>query len=448
MESLGSLALCYRMVGCFGMIAILLRASNQSDLPMAQPLLIIIGYVWPEPNSSAAGSRMLSLIRLYRQQGWQVIFASAAEKSPHRFDLSTLDVVEHSVELNHHSFDEWLADQAPQAVMFDRFMLEEQFGWRVEQACPDAMRILDMEDVHALRHAREQAVKQGRELDNGLLNSELAQREIAAIYRCDLTLVISEFEMQLLQQHFSVPAELLCYCPFLLDEPPSADLSGFKQRQHFIAIGNFRHAPNWHSVLWLKQLWPAIRKQVPQAELHIYGAYPPPKATALHNAKQGFLVKGWANDAVAVMKQARLCLAPLAFGAGLKGKLLEAMVCGTPSVTTPIGAEGMLADNNWPGAIVSTDDDFVAAAVGLYQDETRWSKAQQLGGTSVWQRFDGAKHSARIWQQLQHVQAELTAHRQANFTGLMLRHHAYRSTKFMGQWIEAKTKLKQLTIPS
>ena len=412
---------------------------------MSRQLVIIIGYVWPEPNSSAAGARMLSLIRLYRQQGWRVIFASAAEKSPHRFDLSSLDVKEHSIELNHQSFDEWLKQQAPQAVMFDRFMLEEQFGWRVEQACPDAMRILDMEDVHALRQAREQAVKQGKPQDNALLNSELAQREVAAIYRCDLTLVISEFEMQLLQQHYKVPTELLCYCPFLLDRPPPADAAGFQQRQHFIAIGNFRHAPNWHSVLWLKQLWPAIRRQLPMAELHIYGAYPPPKATALHNAKQGFLVKGWASDAADVMKQARVCLAPLAFGAGLKGKLLEAMVYGTPSITTPIGAEGMLADTNWPGAVVDTDDDFVSAAVRLYQEEAAWSEAQQLGIDHVWHRFSAAEHSTRIWCQLQQVQTQLAEHRQANFTGLMLRHHAYRSTKFMGQWIEAKTKLQLLT---
>lgn len=409
------------------------------------PLLVIVGYVWPEPNSSAAGSRMLSLIRLYQQQGWQVIFSSAAEKSPHRFDLSTLGVAEHSIELNHHSFDDWLKQQAPQAVMFDRFMLEEQFGWRVEQACPDAMRILDMEDVHALRQAREQAVKHGQELDSMQLNSELALREIAAIYRCDLTLVISEYEMQLLQQHFKVPAELVCYCPFLLPQPPAAKPPGYQQRQHFIAIGNFRHAPNWHSVLWLKQLWPAIRQQLPAAELHIYGAYPPPKATALHNAKQGFLVKGWASDAVSVMTAARICLAPLAFGAGLKGKLLEAMVSGTPSITTPIGAEGMLADNNWPGSVVTTDDDFVAAAVRLYQDEMAWSEAQQLGIDAVWQRFAEAEHSSRIWQQLQQIQVGLAAHRQANFTGLMLRHHAYRSTKFMGQWIEAKTRLQQIT---
>ncbi len=116
------------------------------------------------------------------------------------------------------------------------------------------------------------------------------------MFRSDLTLTISSYEMELLQQHFQLPATQLLYCPFLLDEPlrwsapaGSAALT-FVERQHFISIGNFRHEPNWQSVLWLKQqIWPLIRQALPQAQLHLYGAYPPPKATALHAPKQGFL---------------------------------------------------------------------------------------------------------------------------------------------------------------
>ena len=410
----------------------------------AQPLLIIVGYVWPEPKSSAAGYRMLSLIRLFLSQGWNVIFASAAELSPHRFDLTELGVTEHNISLNDSSFDHWIAKLSPQAVMFDRFMLEEQFGWRVEQACPQALRILDMEDIHALRDARQQCFKQNTPVTAEALNSELAQREIAAIYRCDLTLVISEYEMQLLRQHYAVPAALLCYCPFLIDAAPLPEVPDFDQRQHFVAIGNFRHAPNWHSVLWLQQIWPLIRQRLPEAELHIYGAYPPPKATALNSPKQGFFIKGWADDAYQVLQQARVCLAPLAFGAGLKGKLLDAMQCGTPSVTTDIGAEGMQLDGCWAGSVANNEQELAAAAVNLYLDENQWQQAQQTGYRILQHKFNVARLQPLIWQQISTTIQQLDAHRQANFTGLMLRHHAYRSTKFMGQWIEAKTRLAAL----
>ncbi|KAA7537739.1 glycosyltransferase, partial [Salmonella enterica subsp. enterica serovar Anatum] len=96
-------------------------------------VLLVVGYVWPEPKSSAAGSRMLSLLSMFRAQGWTVIFASPAEKSPHRFDLNQWNISEEQIQLNDSSFDEQLKLWQPDIVMFDRFMLEEQFGWRVEQ---------------------------------------------------------------------------------------------------------------------------------------------------------------------------------------------------------------------------------------------------------------------------------------------------------------------------
>ena len=409
-----------------------------------KPLLVVLGYVWPEPNSSAAGYRMLSLLQLFLQQGWQVIFASVAEPGPHRYPLAELGILEQRIELNDSSFEHWLSAQAPSAVMFDRFMLEEQFGWRVEQACPQALRILDMEDCHALRYARQRCFNADKAVDAQALNSELALREIAAIYRCDLTLVISDYEMQLLQQHYQVPATLLCYCPFLIDANLASPLPDYTTRRDFIAIGNFRHAPNWHSVLWLKQqIWPLIRQQLPQAELHIYGAYPPPKATALHNVREGFLLKGWAEDALVVMQQARVCLAPLAFGAGLKGKLLDAMRCGTPNVTTETGAEGMTLNGEWGGLIEKDSQGIAEAAVAIYQQPELWQRLQITGFKIVQEKFAQTQHSARIWLQLSQIQQTLDNHRQANFTGLMLRHHAYRSTKFMGQWIEAKTRLAE-----
>ena len=300
---------------------------------------LVIGYVWPEPASSAAGTRMLELVQLLVRMDYQVTFSSAAALSEHRFDLNTIGVAEQTIALNCSSFDEFVRELQPELVLFDRFFTEEQFGWRVEQTCPNALRILDTEDLHSLRHARQQLLKAAQKLcgsekekqsvapvtaDSELLYQQMcacdmAVREVAAIFRCDLSLMISEVEIDLLQRYFSVPAQLLFYCPFL-SQPKidSASLPDFSARQHFITIGNFRHEPNWDSVLWLKhQLWPMIRAQLPQAELHIYGAYPPPKATQLHNAKEGFHIKGWAADAQAVMQAARVCLAPLRFGAGI-----------------------------------------------------------------------------------------------------------------------------------
>lgn len=409
------------------------------------PLLLILGYVWPEPNSSAAGWRMLSLIQIFREKQWRIIFASPAELSVHRFDLTSWGVDEVQIELNSSSFDEQLASWQPDVVLFDRFMLEEQFGWRVDEMCPNALKLLDSEDLHCLRAARHQAFKQQRAVTRADLRSELAQREIAAILRCDLTLTISEYEMALLQDEYSVPASQLLYVPFLIEIDETLPRVEFASRQHCCFIGNFRHEPNWQAVLQLRRIWPQIRKQLPEVELHIYGAYPPPKATALHDVKLGFLVKGWADDSRQVLAQSRLCLAPIPFGAGLKGKFIDAMLTGTPSVTTAIGAEAMTEPQTgqWCGIVAETDAEIIAATVQLYQHADLWHQAQQCGDAILQKRFAKSAWLPMIWQRMEQVRQELQAHRLQNFTGSMLKHHHHRSTKFMAQWIEAKNKLAQ-----
>ncbi|UUY07393.1 glycosyltransferase [Pseudomonas sp. J452] len=422
--------------------------------------VLIIGYVWPEPRSSAAGSRMIELIELFRAQGWTVTFASAAALSEHRADLAALDVPEVPITLNCDSFDAFVSALQPDLVLFDRFFSEEQFGWRVERACPQALRILETCDLHSLRDARQRLLKAAQqacsseaekhqqgavsatavELFNAMAMDDMAQREIAAIYRCDLSLLISDFELQLLREQFGVPAALLHHCTLMLI-PTATAQPAFEQRTHFLSIGNFRHAPNWDAVLWLKQqLWPLIRQRLPQAQLHVYGSYTPPKATALHNPKQGFHVLGWADDAHAVMVQARVCLAPLRFGAGIKGKLADAMACGTPSVTTPIGSEGMAGELPWGGAVVDDAQAFAEAAVALHEDQTLWQQAQANGARILAERFDRQQSGQALVERLLVLRANLPAERRANFVGGMLRHHTLKSTQYMAQWIAAKNR--------
>ena len=401
--------------------------------------VLVIGYVWPEPNSSAAGSHMMSILRQFKQQNWQVEFTSPAQTSEHMIDLASEGISSQSINLNCDSFDRYIAEYQPDTVLFDRFMMEEQFGWRVEKNCPNAVKILDTEDLQCLRHARQQAHKAGREMTQADLFSDIAKREIAAILRCDLSLIISSFEMDLLIKTFKIDDSLLHHLPFMLDlkKLPEKTLP-FSKRKHFMTIGNFRHAPNWDVVLYLQKIWPLIRQQIPDAELHIYGSYPPPKATALNNPKTGFLIKGWAEDSFTVMEQSRLCLAPIRFGAGIKGKLLDAMIMQTPSITTSVGSEGMHQDEPWPGIIADTITDFVDAAVTLYTDEEQWLKAQSHADTLLRARYDGEELGSQLISHIDEIESNLEQHRLSNFIGAMLQHHSMASTKYMSQWIAAK----------
>jgi len=405
--------------------------------------LLVIGYVWPEPASSAAGSHMLSVLRLFKRQGWQVEFSTPAQETEHMIDLSSEGISRKTIFLNCDSFDQYVSEYQPDIVLFDRFMMEEQFGWRVEKNCPDALKILDTVDLQCLRHARHEAHKAERELTQADLFSDIAKREIAAILRCDISLIISSYEMKLLTTTFKVDKALLYHLPFMVDpgEIP-ARTNSFSERKHFMTIGNFRHAPNWDAVLQLEKIWPQIRKQLPEAELHIYGSYPPPKAMALNNPKKGFLIKGRAGNAIEVMQAYRICLAPLMFGAGIKGKLLDAMISQTPSITTPVGSEGMHEKEKWPGIVVDGLSQFAEAAVDLYKHEQPWLQAQHDCAVLLKSRYDGATLGTGLIAKIVSVYASLPQHRLNNFTGAMLKHHSMMSTRYMSKWIAVKNNKK------
>jgi len=354
-------------------------------------------------------------------------------------DLASEGISSQSITLNCDSFDTYITDYQPDIVMFDRFMMEEQFGWRVEKNCPNALKILDTEDLQCLRHARHKAHKDDRDLTQEDLFGDGAKREIAAILRSDISLIISNFEMELLVNTFKVDASLLHHLPFMVDlkKCPSKTLP-FSDRKHFMTIGNFRHAPNWDAVLYLQKIWPLIRKKIPEAQLYIYGSYPPPKATALNNPKKGFIIKGWTKDVFTVMEESRVCLAPLRFGAGIKGKLLDAMIMQTPSITTSIGSEGMHDQEPWPGIITDDMTEFVEAAVSLYNNEKEWLSAQQNAVSLLYARYDSQLLGPQLISKITETEKNLVQHRLNNFTGAMLKHHSMSSTKYMSQWITAK----------
>ena len=407
--------------------------------------VLIIGFVWPEPNSSAAGGRMVQLISIFEAQGFDVTFASSASDSAFMVDIESLAVAKKSITLNCSSFDVFIKELNPSIVLFDRFMMEEQYGWRVAENCPDALRLLDTEDLHCLRLARQKAFKENRKFStDDLLLEDVAKREIASILRSDISFMISEFEMELLETVFKIDTKLLYYLPLLLDpidESTIQKLPLFEERNHFVFIGNFLHEPNWNAVQYLKEtIWPLIRKQIPEAVLQIYGAYPSQKVLQLHKPSEGFYIMGRANDAQEVVSNARVVLAPLRFGAGIKGKLVEAMQCGTPSVTTTIGAESMCGNLSWNGFIADDLQIFAKNAVELYQDKNIWQKAQENGFRIIEKRYLKSSFSNDLIYHVLEIQTHLKQHRLDNFMGTLLQHHSMTSTKYMSRWIEEKNK--------
>ncbi|MEX1188831.1 MAG: glycosyltransferase [Bacteroidia bacterium] len=415
---------------------------TESLFDLKEKVVLFIGAVFPEPESSAAGTRIMQLIDLFKSNECIIHFATDADNLEYSINLKEEDIQVESIQLNDSSFNDFLLRINPEIVVFDRFMTEEKFGWRVIETVPKALRILDMEDFHGLRLARQKAVENGRLAKEANLNQPATFREIASIFRCDLSLVISSFELDILEREIGIPKRLLHYLP--LFAKPSADnisLNSFHERKNFVSIGNFRHPPNLDSVLQLKhEIWPQIRHAIPHAELHIYGAYENSIISTLNKPSEGFVIKGRAKNVDETLSQYRVMLAPLRFGAGLKGKLIDAMRNETPSITTNIGAEGMLHEEQWAGFICDDLDDFSDKAIFLYQSQVDWEKFSAISSHILKKHFLQGDFEREFIDLIKYTISNLQFSRNGNYIGQMLQLQELNATKYMSKWIEEKNK--------
>lgn len=410
--------------------------------------LLIIGHTYPEPSTTAAGGRMMQLIQFFTGSNYEITFVSTASKSEKSANLIAQNIATKNIKLNDSTFDDFVKELNPTVVMFDRFITEEQFGWRVSENCSQALKILDTEDLHFLRNARKEAIKKNKPVSEANLFSDSSKRELASILRCDLSLIISEYEIELLRNTFKISSDILFYLPLLTDSNTEfKNTVSFTERENFLAIGNLLHPPNVDSVLQLKKLWPKVKKQIPSAELHVYGAYAPQQILQLNNKKEGFIVNGWAEDVKEIMINYRVQLAPIRFGAGLKGKLFDAMQFGLPSITTEVGAEGLNGNLAFGGIITTSDEYFITKAVELYSDENAWQNAQENGFRIIKKRFLDELFSEKLKARITSLVENITNHRQENFLGQVIQHHTLQSTKYLSKWIETKNQIPQSSSP-
>jgi O-antigen biosynthesis protein len=418
---------------------------------MPTPRVLILGFVWPEPRSSAAGLRSWQLIRALERAGWDIVFASAARENEALIELRAAGIRCEPVLLNDSSFDRWVREERFDFVIFDRFMIEEQFGWRIAEASPATIRILDTIDLHFLRRARQSAIEAGTPTESVLADGidplewggEDAFREVASIYRCDLSLLLSDHETRLLLERCEVPPHLLMHFTLGYAEPsPLVELPPFEARRGFAVIGNFRHAPNADGNRWLRrEIWPLIRKRLPEAEIHIFGAYPARADMELGNARDGFFVEGPAPDALQALQSRRIVLAPLRFGAGIKGKIIDGWRAGAPVVTTPIGTEGMLGlDGEFGGEAAPNAEEFARLAVELHEGETEWEAKRRAGRKILAECFAERELERALIEALSALRANVAAHRSRCFTSQMLSRQALRGTKYLSKWIEEKNR--------
>jgi len=410
--------------------------------------VVLISTVWPESTSSAAGVRDEQLLQAFTQAGKKCYCLSPSQENSFSEKIKKLGIEVKTILLNDPSFDQLIKEINPDVVIFDRFLMEEQFGWRVKQNCPQAMRIIDTQDIHFLRKARQRALSQGVELSK-IFNADLdfyndgdCLRELASILRSDVSFVLSDFEKNLLITRFNVPASKLYLLRFFYDMeiPPSMD---FKKRRNFVFIGNFRHPPNLDCIQWMKkEIWKPIQKKLPGVQFHVYGAYPSAEVSKMHDPTNGWIMKGGAKDAISTLLGYRYLLAPLRFGAGIKGKITDSWIAGTPVITTPIGSEGMHDSLPFGGQIVQSSTECIKVAIEEYENKNSWINFSKLGSEIVSALYCNPQTIKNLIQFIQNTFENRIEAQKNDWLSQMLWHESMKSTEYFSRWIEAKNKNK------
>jgi hypothetical protein len=403
--------------------------------------LLVIGHQWPEPEATAAGQRMLQLIRGFLGHGYEITFGSPAASGSYDFPLESLGVKRIPLQLNDSSFDRFLSNSEFDVVLFDRFITEEQFGWRVRDQQPGCMTVLDTEDLHSLRHSREKALREGREWTaERWIEDPMFFRELASILRCDLSLIVSRVEQDLLSAQLPLLSGKLLFMPFQLARPAVQEHRDFEDRSGFVFVGNGKHRPNTDAITHLKRvMWPMISARLPEAELHIYGAYLPEAILRLHAPGERFHVRGWAPRLDQVFQKRRLQVAPLRFGAGIKGKILNALQYGVPTLTTPVGLEGICNDGDQDGVVAGTDLEFADLACRLYGEKASWMHALQVLEAASQPHFTNTfKQLADRIEERERWQNSINP--EALMLQKMLGSLAFDRLRYLSKWIEEKEK--------
>ncbi len=348
------------------------------------PRVLIIDDATPQADHDSSSLRLLNLIRLLRDEHAHVAFLPADRRHAGRHTEALQQL---GVETWHAPFaqraPDWLREHGARfdCVMLSRHHLARDFLPLLRRHAPQARIVFDSVDLHYLRERRAAELAG----DPALLRAAGRTRaqELAVIAAADVTLVVSPAERDLLVHDApSARVELLSNLHQL-----SGPGQPFAQRRDLVFVGGFRHPPNVDAMRWfVADIFPLVRVRLPQVQLHVIGSHVPADIAALAH-QPGVRVHGHVADIAPYMDGARIALAPLRYGAGVKGKINLSMAHGQPVVATTCAVEGMHLRDGVDVLVADEAQAFADAVARLYGDETLWSQLSAHGLDNVARHF-------------------------------------------------------------
>ena len=267
----------------------------------------------------------------------------------------------------------------------------------IRKHSPGTKIIVVTHDIHFNREMREAALKNDPDLNKKAEETKI--RELRVYEESDIVWVVSEAEKELLSNYIN--PSMIQVVPLV--EQLQTNSKGFEEREGLLFVGNFNHRPNVDGVRWfVNEVLPIVWKNIPDVSLNIVGNNPPPDLVSPESEK--VVLTGYVKDLTPYLNTARVSVAPLLYGGGVKGKVLEAMGSGLPVVTTRIGAEGIRAANGEHLLVADDPIQFAKQVVSLYTDKKLWSKLSQNGRKLVQEEHSISKLEEGIRLSFQKLQ--------------------------------------------
>ena len=361
------------------------RPDSNPDVARYRPtgphVLIIDSYT-PRPDRDAGSARMYQICQILHRLGCHVTFLPENRALDGNY---TRGLQAAGAQALYHPYVKSLeqhlreAGERYDAVIMSRVDVARAVIQAVRRHCPRARRVFDTVDLHFLREARRADVTG----QNRVANAErLKEQELAVARACDLTLVVSSVERDLLAREApDVAVEIVS-----LIVTPDRTHTPFGERHGILYVANFQHPPNCDALEdYLRNIHPAVRERLADVSFTVIGAHVPPELQRLAGDAVDFV--GPIADIRPRFAAARISVAPLRYGAGIKGKVMTSLGYGVPVVTTTIGAEGMSLRHGEDIMIADTPDAFADAVVALHSDEALWKRIAENGGRAVTLQF-------------------------------------------------------------
>lgn len=359
-------------------------ASGRGEILVAADIL-------PLFDQASGGLRLKTLIGMMGAAGWSITFGSLAELGAQpgvlalpegraRYEDALRQVGVHRILYGVEEIDRFLAEAGRRLdwAFLSFPQVAAELMPLVRSRCPVAQIAYDMVDYHGLRMLREAALRG----DPDLLVAAEQQRavELACATGADVTIAVTvEDKAALLDMAPQVVVEVLPNVFDLPRHPPP----GPEARDGLFFVGGFWHAPNGDAMCWFaERILPLLRKEIPDLVIRIAGSNPSDEILAL-GARQGVEVLGFVPDLTPLYDRSRVFVAPLRYGAGMKGKVGQSMAHGLPVVATPVGAEGMGLRDNVHVLVAEEEEGFAAHVLRLLRDDALWSRLSAVGRAHV-----------------------------------------------------------------